>query len=87
MRLRNSAFLLITYWKFILIYRTQKNFGRGKLVNRELFVKVSSSTFTDTPKMYLAYAPTIAYSPKFSSPIAFTFVVCQGTLARYCNYQ
>ena len=33
--------------------------------------------FTDTPKMYLAYTPTVAYLPNFSSPIAFTCTVCQ----------
>ena len=33
--------------------------------------KLSTPIFTDdTPKMYLAYAPTVAYLPKFSLPIA-----------------
>ena len=34
--------------------------------------------FTDTPKMYLAYTLTVAYLPKFSSPIAFTSMVRQN---------
>ena len=38
--------------------------------------KFSSPIFTDTPKMYLAYKLTVAYSPNFSLPIAFTCVVC-----------
>ena len=38
------------------------------------FTKISSPIFTDTLKMYLAYALTVAYSPSFSSPIAFTCV-------------
>ena len=39
--------------------------------------KLSSPIFTDTPKMYLAYALTVAYSPNFSLPIAFTCTVRQ----------
>ena len=41
-------------------------------------LKFSSPIFTDTPKMYLAYAPTVAYSPNFSLPIAFTCMVWQN---------
>ena len=58
-------------------YRTE-NFGREKLANHELFAKFSLPIFTDTPKMYLAYALTVAYLPNFSSSIAFTCVVCQN---------
>ena len=36
-----------------------------------------SPIFTDTPKMYLTYALTVVYSPNFSSPTAFTCMVCQ----------
>ena len=38
--------------------------------------KFSSPIFTDTLKIYLAYALTVVYSPKFSLPIAFTCTVC-----------
>ena len=38
--------------------------------------KKSSPIFTDTPKIYLAYALTLAYLLNFSSPIAFTCMVC-----------
>ena len=37
--------------------------------------KISSPIFIDTLKMYLAYALTVARSPKFSSPIAYTCMV------------
>ena len=40
--------------------------------------KFSWPIFTDTSKMYLAYALTVAYSPNFSSPIPFTCTVCQN---------
>ena len=51
-----------------------------KLANYELFdsPKFFSPIFTDTPKMYMAYALTVAYSPNFSSPIAFTCMVHQN---------
>ena len=39
--------------------------------------KFSSPIFTDTPKLYLAYALTVAYSPNFSLPIAFICMACQ----------
>ena len=39
---------------------------REKLVNHELFAKISSPIFTDTLKMYMAYALTVAYLPIFS---------------------
>ena len=38
-------------------------------------LKFSSPIFTDIQKMYLAYALTVAYLPKFSSPITFA---CQN---------
>ena len=48
------------------------------LENHELFCQnFPCQIFTDTPKMYLAYALTVAYSLNFSSPIAFTCVVNQ----------
>ena len=46
-------------------------FWQGKLANlanRELF-EFFSPIFTDTPKMYLTYALTVAYSPNISSLI------------------
>ena len=46
----------------------------GNLANREQF---ASPIFTDTLKMY---ALTVAYSPNFSSPIAFTCTVHQNFL-------
>ena len=45
------------------------------LVNRELLAKIFLSNIH---KMYLAYALTVAYSPNFSSPIAFTCMVRQN---------
>ena len=63
----------------ITVYRTQENFGRGK--NWQIWQIVSyspkffSPIFTDTLKMYLAYALTVAYSPNFSSLIALTCMV------------
>ena len=58
-----------------------KILAEGKLVNlmnRELFAKFSSPIFTDTLKIYLAYALILAYSPNFSLPIAFTCTICQN---------
>ena len=60
-----------------MTYCTQENLGREKLVNRELF---AMSIFTDAPKMYLAYALTVAYSPNFSSPIPFTGNIWRGKI-------
>ena len=37
-----------------------------------------SPIFTDTPKMYMAYALTVAYLPNFSSPITFICTVRQN---------
>ena len=37
--------------------------GKANLVNHELFAKLFLAKFTDTPKMYLAYALTVAYLP------------------------
>ena len=45
------------------------------LANYELFTKIF---LTNIQKMYLAYALTVAYSPNFSSPIAFTCMVHQN---------
>ena len=50
------------------------------LVNCQLFAKFSSPIFTDTLKMYLTYALTVAYWPDFSLPIAFTCMVRQNFL-------
>ena len=33
--------------------------------------------------MHFAYALTVAYSPSFSSPIAFTCIVCQNFPCKY----
>ena len=55
-----------------------KILAREKLVNlanRDLFAKIFLHRYTE---MYLAYALTVAYSPNFSSPIAFTCMVCQN---------
>ena len=40
--------------------------------------KFSPPIFTDSPKLYLTYALTVAYLPNFSLPIAFTCTVCQN---------
>ena len=57
---------------------TWEIFGEGKnWWIMSYLPKFSSSIFTDTLKMYLAYALTVAYLPKFSLPIAFTCTVCQ----------
>ena len=49
----------------------------ANLVNHQLFAK----TFLDNIHRYtenvVAYALTVAYSPYFSSPIAFTCMLCQ----------
>ena len=45
------------------------------LINREPFANIFLAKITDTPKMYLAYALTVAYSSSFSSPVAFTYMV------------
>ena len=50
-------------------------FWQGKIGEIELSAKFSC---TDILKLYSAYALTIAYSPKFSSQIAFTCMVCQN---------
>ena len=55
----------------IMHYRTQENFGRGKnwwiwqIVSYS--PKFSPPIFTDTLKMYLAYALTVTHSPNFLS--------------------
>ena len=59
------------------------------LANRELFAKIFLTSINRYTEMYLAYALTVAYSPKFSSPIAFTCKVhqyfpCQ-IFSIYCN--
>ena len=48
------------------------------LANRELFAKIFLTNTHRYTKMYLAYALTVAYSPNFSLPIAFTYMVCQN---------
>ena len=59
------------------------------LVNHKLFTKCSSPIFTDTLKMYLAYALTVYYyyslSAKFSSPVAFTCMVHDHPCIVYCS--
>ena len=50
----------------------------ANLVNCEVFTRISSPIFTDTLKLYLACALTVAYSPNFSSPITFTCTVSQN---------
>ena len=52
----------------------------ANLANREPFAKISSPVFTDIQKAYMAYALTVANSPNFSSPIAFTCTVHQNFL-------
>ena len=53
-------------------------------MDRELFAKIF---LTGALKMYLAYALTVSYSPNFSSPIAFTCMVCQKfSHAQYLCY-
>ena len=59
----------------LIMYRTQEIFGRRKIGKFE--PKFSSPIFIDTPKMYLSYAVTVAYSPNFSLSIAFTCTVHQ----------
>ena len=57
-----------------------KTLAGEKLTNFEnhvlLVKKFSSPIFTDTPKMYLAYALTVTYLPNSSSPIALICMVC-----------
>ena len=48
------------------------------LVNCELFAKIFLVNIHRYTKNALAYALTVAYLPKFSSPIAFTCMVCQN---------
>ena len=50
---------------------TRVNFGREKLTNLANHELFALPIFTDTLKMYLAYALTVAYSLNISSPIAF----------------
>ena len=44
----------------------------ANLTNCELFTKI----FLANIHMYVAYALTVAYLPKFSSPLSFTCTVC-----------
>ena len=58
-----------------------------KLANFEnpaLFAKISLPLFTDIPKMYLAYALTVTYSPMFSLPIPLT---CMYGLPKFSHVQ
>ena len=57
------------------LYCTRENFSGRKLANRELFTKIFLASIHRHTEMYLAYALTVAYSPNFSSPIAFTCMV------------
>ena len=52
----------------------------GKFLGEKLAnsPKFPSTMVVDTPKMYMAYALTIAYSPNFSLPIAFICIICQN---------
>ena len=63
-------------------YCTWENFGGEKISEiwqiMSYFPKFSLPIFTYTVKMYLAYALTLASSPKFSLPIAFTCMVRQN---------
>ena len=80
MKLQKGLILFPNVWavyKISSTYHTQENVGMEKmanLMNRELFAKIF---LTNTLKMYLAYALTVAYSPNFCLPIAFTCMVCQ----------
>ena len=64
---------MCTVHKKILVGKKLVNF-----MNRELFAKIFLANISDTPKMYLAYALTVAYLPSFSLPIAFTCMVRQN---------
>ena len=78
----------------IIYYHTQENFGRGEF--GKLIVshspKFSLPRFADTWKPYMAYALTVAYSPNFSLPIDFTYMVRQNfplpniSCVRYMTY-
>ena len=48
-----------------------------KLANLENLPKFSLPLFTDTLKMYVAYALTVTYSAIFSLPIPLTYMVHQ----------
>ena len=56
------------------------------LANHELFAKIFSPIFTDTLKMYLASALTVAYLPNFSSPIALPVWFTNISPAKYFLY-
>ena len=61
---------------FLVLYMEKIWWGKNwQIVSYSL--KLSSPIFIDTPKLYLAYAMTLAYLPIFSSPIAFTCMVRQ----------
>ena len=63
----------ITIHRKILAWKKLVN-----LANREVFTKIFlTNIFTDTPKLYFAYALILAYSSNFSSPTAFTCIVHQ----------
>ena len=70
-----ASFIQFTIHKKILAGETLSN-----LANLELFAKIflTNINFTDTWKTYMAYALTVAYSPYFSSPIAFACMVHQN---------
>ena len=62
-------------------YHIWEKFGQGE--NRQIWqivnysLKFSSPILTDTLKIYLAYALTVAYLSNFSLPMAFTCMACQ----------
>ena len=58
-------------------------FGRGKLANRELF---TSSIFRHSKNVFGIIWLTVAYSPNYSLPIAFTCMVCQNFPYREVRY-
>ena len=59
----------------------------ANLANHELFAKVFLAIFTNTLKMYIPYALTVAYLPNFSSPIAFTYKVHQNFPLPYISHK
>ena len=83
LRLRNPNVIVSSCDRYAFVSTIHgKILVREKLVNLanyELFTKIFlTSIHRYTEKMYLAYALTVAYSPNFSSPIAFTCMVHQN---------
>ena len=66
---------------YVTQYRTWEIFGGEMLVNlviRELFGKFFLANIHRHTEMHLAYELTVAYSPNFLSPTAFTCMVHQN---------